>query len=122
MHECGGNRGQGLQHKEALEHLRVGDLELIALVYDLLIVQEDVNIDGAILIGFVGEMLMPTPQSLLYGLRPREQFERRERRVHNYCRIEKRVRRAKAPRVGFYVTSNGRNRAHFVSYLTDSKR
>ena len=62
MHKRGGNRGQGLQHKEAFEHLRVGDLELIVLVYDLLIVQEDVNIDGAILVGFVGEMLVPTSE------------------------------------------------------------
>ena len=90
---------QRLHNKLPLVHQRMGYLE-VGVVDVEVVVQQDVDVDDAVVIYAVGRLLRPA-HGALDGLRGFKHLARRERSGTAYGGVDKTVARLKTPRLSY---------------------
>ena len=101
--ELGADFAQGLHDEGADEHARMGDDE-VGLVDVDLVVEQDVDVDGPVVIDAVGAGLLAAAQLALDALGAAQQLAGRELGADANDGIHEGMVGLKAPRLGFVIS------------------
>ncbi len=117
MHQRGSNLGEGEKDEGALFHQGVRNLKF-TVVIDLITIEEDVDIDGAVVVGTVGT-LGGASQVTLDGLGGVEQVQGGQGGLYLHGGIEERVVRLESPGGCFIKRGEGDDATYPLFYLVD---